>query len=191
VVVKMRRGRPQRLRDLPVAVFGVVRVGAVSLVLLLGLLVALGVSSPSQAGGAGRARDVLRGTQRVLVSVWSGRSARGLATARDDGRVNRRAVRALIVVLGAIGILFAGSGAASAEQAVQIQSRASAPDCIWFWWIDRWICRGVDDPPSPADVDAGDGDQPDGRRARASEAERGQRAGRTADPPPTRGTADR
>jgi hypothetical protein len=36
--VKSRRGRPQRLRDLPAAVFGAVRVGAVSLVLLLGLL---------------------------------------------------------------------------------------------------------------------------------------------------------
>jgi Protein of unknown function (DUF3455) len=113
------------------------------------------------------------------------------ATARDDGRVNRRTVRALVVVLGTIGILSAGSGVASAELAARSQSRASEPGCVWFWWIDRWICRDVDDPPSSSGhADADDGDQPDGRRAQASEAERGQRAGRTADPPPTRGTAD-
>ena len=114
-----------------------------------------------------------------------------LAAARDDGWVNRRTVRALVVVLGAIGILSAGSGVASAEPAAQSESRASEPGCVWFWWIDRWICRDVDDPPSSSgQADAGDGDQPDGRRAPASDAERGQRAGRTADPPPTRGTAD-
>jgi hypothetical protein len=114
-----------------------------------------------------------------------------LATARDDGQVNRRTVRALVVVLGTIGILSAGSGVASAEPAAQNHSRASEPGCIWFWWIDRWICRDVDDPPSsPGHADAGEGDQPDGRRTRASEAERDQRSGRTADPPPTRGTAD-
>jgi hypothetical protein len=113
-----------------------------------------------------------------------------LATAGDDGRVNRRTVRALVVVLGTIGILFAGSGVASAEPAAQSQSRASEPGCVWFWWIDRWICRDVDDPPPSGQADAGDGDQPDARRTRASDAERGQRAGPTADPPPTRGTAD-
>jgi hypothetical protein len=47
--------------------------------------------------------------------------------------VNRRTVRALVVVLGTIGILFAGSSVASAEPAAQIQSRASAPGCVWFW----------------------------------------------------------
>jgi hypothetical protein len=87
--------------------------------------------------------------------------------------VSRRTVRALVIVL-TIGMIFAGSGVASAEPAAESQSRASASDCVWFWWIDRWICRGVDDPPPPAHVDAGDGDQPDGRRARASEAGRGQ-----------------
>src|SRR3954447_21803345 len=97
------------------------------------------------------------------------RTSDRMVTARDDGRVNRRTVHALVMVL-TIGILFAGSGVASAEPAAQSQSRASASDCLWFWWIDRWICRRVDHPPSSAHEDAGDGDQPDSRRARASEA---------------------
>jgi hypothetical protein len=67
-----------------------------------------------------------------------------LATARDDGRVNHRTVCALVVVLSTTGILFAGSGVASAESAAQSQSRASASDCVWFWWIDRWVCRDRD-----------------------------------------------
>ena len=97
-----------------------------------------------------------------------------LATARDDGRVNRRTVRALFVVLGTIGILSTGSGLASAEPAPQSQSRASEPGCVWFWWIDRWICRREDHALPPAHVDSGGGDQPDSRRARDSEAGRGQ-----------------
>jgi hypothetical protein len=58
--------------------------------------------------------------------------------------VNHRSVRALVVVLSTIGILSAGSGVASAEPAAQSQSRASASDCVWFWWLDRWICRDQD-----------------------------------------------
>jgi hypothetical protein len=68
------------------------------------------------------------------------RTSDRVATARDDGQVNRRTVYALVMVL-TIGILFAGSGVASAEPAAQSQNRASPSDCVWFWWIDRWVCR--------------------------------------------------